>query len=102
MYICFECDKVFEEPTEYKDAVGSWWGGETCYEAHSVCPFCGGEYEEAVECSECGEYCFEEDTVGGVCRKCIEKSITLEDAMEFIKAGDVEEFYEFLVEKKCA
>lgn len=54
MYICLDCDKVFEEPKVHYDhhpygmtyATEEWWS----------CPYCGeSNIDIMVECSRCGE-----------------------------------------------
>ena len=53
MYLCFDCDRLFEEPKKYTETHGF-----DCppYETWYGCPYCGGPYVETMRCDECGEW----------------------------------------------
>jgi predicted RNA-binding Zn-ribbon protein involved in translation (DUF1610 family) len=57
MYICLDCDEVFEKPR---------------YSVHhTFCPFCGNaDIWAAVQCRECGDYDIEPNIVDGLCTGC--------------------------------
>lgn len=67
MYICSECEGVFEEPETYEEhhPYGMGTASETWY----VCPYCQStNYDEAKECTRCGEYVAELEN--GLCDAC--------------------------------
>lgn len=53
MYICLDCDELFEEPKRYVETHGLDYPP---YETWKGCPYCGGVYEDAQECSRCGNW----------------------------------------------
>lgn len=71
MYLCLDCDALFEEPREYVETHGL---DTPPYETWSGCPECAGAYVETMECSECGEWIMGEyvELGGGmvICEKC--------------------------------
>lgn len=62
MYICDECDAVFEEPVR-KQEYSEEYGDSTAY----YCPRCGSEEYTADECPSCHGAKNAQDPV---CRKC--------------------------------
>lgn len=42
-YHCLECDREFDEPDEWEEDRGEFWG-VPCSERMSGCPYCRGEY----------------------------------------------------------
>ena len=66
MYICVECEKVFEEPKIIEEHHP--YGDTYATEYFGVCPYCKGDIQEAEECSRCGEWVFE--TEDGLCEIC--------------------------------
>ena len=62
MYICDECDTVFEEPIR-KQEYSEEYGDSTAY----YCPHCGSEEYTADECPSCHGAKNAQDPV---CRKC--------------------------------
>lgn len=52
MYRCDDCGAVFDEPKEWQEIRGEFWG-VPCYESISGCPYCAGEnyyyYDEESE-----------------------------------------------------
>lgn len=62
MYICDECDAVFEEPIR-KQEYSEEYGDSTAY----YCPHCGSEEYTADECPSCHGA---KNEHGPVCRKC--------------------------------
>ena len=53
MYICLDCDTIFETPRQYIETHGL---DTPPYEAYWGCPKCGGAYIETYECDRCGQY----------------------------------------------
>lgn len=54
MYICLECDALFEEPAAYSESHGL---DSPPYETWNGCPECGsGAFAETELCSYCGKY----------------------------------------------
>lgn len=51
-FYCTSCGKVFDEPYEYEECVGEFWGAPA-HQRFSECPYCGGGYEEAESCGWC-------------------------------------------------
>lgn len=45
MFHCIDCGIDFDEPAQWQESRGEYWGTpayETCYS----CPFCQGDFEE--------------------------------------------------------
>lgn len=55
---CLECDKEFDEPVEWYEDRGEFWG-VPCSERMSGCPYCRGEYMTVEEYER--EYADDED-----------------------------------------
>lgn len=72
MFKCTECGRVFEEPAEWEESRGEYWG-VPCTETMYGCPYCGGYFEEAKECEECGEWRLREELTDGLCECCQKK-----------------------------
>ena len=53
MFLCLDCDALFEEPQEYTETHGL---SSTPYEMKSGCPHCGGAYVETMSCECCGKW----------------------------------------------
>ena len=54
MYICEECEAVFDEPKTVEEHHP--YGSTTATEYWAVCPHCeSSSYEEAKQCERCGE-----------------------------------------------
>lgn len=69
MYICEECEKVFEEPKVLEEHHP--YGMTYATEYFAVCPYCEStNYEEAHECERCGEYFV--SLLDGLCDICFE------------------------------
>lgn len=47
-YICLDCGEIFEEPHEYSECMGEFWG-QPAYEDFADCPNCGGGYIELTD-----------------------------------------------------
>ena len=47
MYICLDCEELFETPHKYKEDYG---------ELNNCCPVCGGSYIETFRCDCCGAW----------------------------------------------
>lgn len=75
MYICIECDHVFEEGEErVRNEDRNECHGSPSYEKYRVCPECGGDYDEAVRCEECGHYAPKSELESGLCSDCVKKA----------------------------
>ena len=48
MYKCSCCGNTFEEPYEYTECMGEFWGSKA-YDTFSVSPCCGEYYTEVSE-----------------------------------------------------
>jgi hypothetical protein len=67
MYICNNCESVFETPDVHKEHHP--YGMTSATEYWSVCPHCGEtDFDEAKKCERCGEYVAELDE--GLCDCC--------------------------------
>ena len=53
MFVCLDCDYLFEEPGMYSESHGFDYPP---YETWNGCPHCGGAYIETFQCSVCGEW----------------------------------------------
>ena len=84
MYICEDCGNVVEEtPTlSYYDRVDGNWAMSGEITVDGSCE-CGGNFVKAIECPICGEWINPEQ--GKICKECLEKEMTLENAIEFSK-----------------
>ena len=80
MYICLDCNKVFEEPRQFTEDHGL---DTPPYESYWGCPHCGGAYSDALECDMCGQYIIgdyiEFDVGLVVCDNCYETKNTLDE-----------------------
>lgn len=86
MFICNDCNRLFEEANVIADKHEFW--GERCYEYSSYCPYCGSEkYGIAARCDYCFEYVDQRDIIHrddmniDICEKCdkeLENKITKE------------------------
>lgn len=53
MFVCTECQEVFEEPIYWEERHGL---DSPPYERFSGCPHCKGSYTEAHRCACCGDW----------------------------------------------
>ena len=53
MFLCLDCNRVFEEPKQHIDRHGL---DAPPYEIWSCCPYCGGDYVSTTSCDVCGEW----------------------------------------------
>ena len=53
MFVCLDCQKLFEHPTHYVETHGL---DSPPYEHFDGCPACGGAYVETHECDCCGKW----------------------------------------------
>lgn len=53
MYICLECNKIFNAPKKYLEDYGI---DIPIYKTVHGCPKCGGNYAETMECDFCGDW----------------------------------------------
>ena len=67
MYICNNCEAVFETPAVHEEQHP--YGMTYATEYWSVCPHCGDtDFDEAKKCDRCGEYVAELEE--GLCDCC--------------------------------
>ena len=55
MFLCLECDALFEIPVHYREYRGEYFGYSS-YEEFEACPCCGGSYAKTYKCSCCGKW----------------------------------------------
>lgn len=55
MFVCKECENIFEYPTIYSESLGPC-GEPNSMCKYSGCPACGGAYVETKICDVCGRY----------------------------------------------
>jgi hypothetical protein len=53
MFICYECEHIFDEPKIWTEKHGM---DTPPYEHYSGCPFCGGAFTETYKCECCGNW----------------------------------------------
>jgi hypothetical protein len=53
MYICKDCEKIFDNPKHYVETHGFSYGP---YEEWNGCPQCGGDYTNVYRCDCCNEW----------------------------------------------
>ncbi len=53
MFVCLDCDYLFEEPGMYNTNDDCDYSS---YETCNGCPNCGGAYIETFRCGQCGEW----------------------------------------------
>ena len=53
MFVCLDCDKLFEEPKHYIETHGL---ESPPYEEFEGCPYCGGTCVETYRCDCCGQW----------------------------------------------
>lgn len=53
MFVCIECNAIFEEPAHWQESHGL---STPPYEQFSGCPHCKGNYTEAPRCDCCDDY----------------------------------------------
>jgi hypothetical protein len=94
MYICTQCNHIFEEGEKIEEYRGECFGFPA-YEEYYVCPVCGENYEEAAECANCGEYYLEEDLTCGFCDKCLDKEVDYDKVLSFLIATDELKYFVF-------
>ena len=55
MYICMNCQAMFDSPNEVEDFTSEFWGARVRHMT-SVCPNCGSDdFDEMDKCEICGE-----------------------------------------------
>lgn len=72
MYICLDCEEIFDDP---KYCVEKHGLDSPPYETWNGCPHCGGwDYVEAIKCDICGNYITDDyvETIDGniYCENC--------------------------------
>ena len=68
MYICMNCQTMFDSPDEVEDFTSEFWGARVRHMT-SVCPNCGSDdFEEMDKCEVCGEWIDPGDELCDNCR----------------------------------
>ena len=79
MYICLHCGHHFENPVKYQ-----YNKSVRMYDEDAACPNCGSEdFEQAGHCLKCGEDFSLDEMVGSVCKECVEKAQTFDNALKY-------------------
>jgi methionyl-tRNA synthetase len=87
MYICDDCDMLFDVPAEEVQPHG---------EMYSSCPGCGGSYSDAKYCPICGEYHHPEEQRFEVCDTCMKSKMTKDRVIAYAKdRGCEQDLYEW-------
>lgn len=79
MYLCLECDNIFDEPKRYTETHGL---ASPPYETWEGCPYCGEMYVETCQCDICGNW------VNGEYVECKDGTIICEDCYSIKHIGD--------------
>lgn len=53
MFVCLECEHIFEVPKKYIEHHGLDYGP---FEEFYACPKCGGAYAETMRCDDCDRW----------------------------------------------
>lgn len=95
MYKCLECGHIFEQGEEAKwTETHGFTDGR--YEHFTGCPICKSAYEETVPCKECfGAFLEDELFPGGICKECLTKKITIENAKSYVLWAEMEKSFYF-------
>ena len=68
-YVCADCGSLFDDPLVVHPS--------DPYDTTRHCPYCHSEnFDEAVECECCGGIYTNDLTINGVCKDCVDQSIT--------------------------
>lgn len=79
MNICLHCGHHFTEPN---NRYNRRWSDSD--DSEPICPNCGSEdFEEAGHCIKCGEYVPVDEMCGSICKTCIEKRMTVQNAYRY-------------------
>ena len=57
MYLCLDCERVFDDPTAYLERHNL---DTAPYEQWTGCPYCGGAYVDAMACDLCNHWITDE------------------------------------------
>lgn len=79
MYLCLDCDNLFEDPKEYSETHGL---SSPPYETWTGCPRCGGGYVETFRCDLCDEW------VAGEYIKLKDGTVVCDQCYEINNIGD--------------
>lgn len=78
-YICLHCGHHFDEP---HNRYNRRWSDSD--DSQSYCPNCGSEdFEEAGHCIKCGEFFPIDEMIGSICRGCVAKRMTRDNAYRY-------------------
>lgn len=53
MFVCYDCENVFDEPKTFIQRHGL---DTPPYERYAGCPYCGGAFTETYKCDCCGKW----------------------------------------------
>jgi hypothetical protein len=98
MYICNECELVFNSPKKYSEDCTPYGGPAEPGFSNSYygCPYCEGSYEEAMQCVRCNDnYIPAESSEEPFCMDCIND--ILSEYAEVIKNNFREDEYDAIL-----
>lgn len=76
MYVCDECDHVFEKPKSKSGDRVEYHGVMISLPLYYVCPHCESEnFTETVRCNMCNRIVSEDKAVFGACPECAAETI---------------------------
>lgn len=55
MFVCYDCEETFLEPSKLIEDRGEWFGFPS-HEASYGCPYCGGAFTETYLCECCNKW----------------------------------------------
>lgn len=79
MFICIHCGHHFTDPV---NRYNRRWSDSD--DSEQLCPNCGSvDFEPAGRCIKCGEDFPLDDMIGSICRGCVEKRMTRDNAYRY-------------------
>lgn len=79
MKICIHCGHHFSEPS---NRYNKRWSDSD--DSEQFCPNCGSpDFEDAGHCIKCGEFVPEDEMVGSICKACVMRAMTVENAYAY-------------------
>lgn len=79
MYVCLHCGHRFTNPVKYQ-----YNKSVRMYDEDAACPNCGSEdFEQAGHCIKCGKDFPLDEMVGSICKECVEKAQTFDNALKY-------------------
>lgn len=86
MYVCLHCGHRFSNPVKYQ-----YNKSVRMYDEDAACPNCGSEdFEQAGHCLKCGEDFPLDEMIGSVCKSCVEKAMTLDNACKYAEERNID------------